>query len=203
MLSGTQWGPSGNVSGAQNVAEVHLPLVLMKPWVRWWHAQGQSQCLFEIRQWHLGASGGWSFERVLAYLGGKKVPVAVFLSVKLRGSSTFSSLPFLLIWPDTHAQSLQLCQTLCNAMNFSLPGSSVHRILQAGIVEWVAVPSSRGSFWCSHQTHVCYFYLHWQVGSLPLAPSGKPSDTHTLLVDSLLSEPPGKPTHIYSNTKQA
>ena len=43
------------------------------------------------------------------------------------------------------AKSLQLCLTLCDAMDCSLPGSSVHGILQARILEWVAMPSSRGS----------------------------------------------------------
>ena len=44
-----------------------------------------------------------------------------------------------------HTKSLQLCPTLCDAMDCSLPGSSVHGILQAGILEWVAMPSSRES----------------------------------------------------------
>ena len=35
--------------------------------------------------------------------------------------------------------------TLCNPMDCSPPGSSVHGILQARILEWVAMPSSRGS----------------------------------------------------------
>ena len=39
----------------------------------------------------------------------------------------------------------QLCPTLCNAMDYSPPGSSVHGILQARILEWVAMPFSRGS----------------------------------------------------------
>ena len=39
----------------------------------------------------------------------------------------------------------QLCLTLCNSMDCSLPGSSVHGILQARILEWVAIPFSRGS----------------------------------------------------------
>ena len=43
------------------------------------------------------------------------------------------------------AKSLQLCPTLCNPMDCSPPGSSVHGILQARIQEWVAVPSSKGS----------------------------------------------------------
>ena len=37
----------------------------------------------------------------------------------------------------------QSCPTLCDLMDYSLPGSSVHRILQARILEWVAIPFSR------------------------------------------------------------
>ena len=40
----------------------------------------------------------------------------------------------------------QSCPTLCDPMDCSMPGSSVHGILQA-ILEWVAIPFSRGSSW--------------------------------------------------------
>ena len=36
-----------------------------------------------------------------------------------------------------HAKSLQLCPTVCDPMDCSLPGSSVHGILQARILEWL------------------------------------------------------------------
>ena len=39
----------------------------------------------------------------------------------------------------------QSCLTLCDLMDYSPPGSSVREILQARILEWVAMPSSRGS----------------------------------------------------------
>ena len=55
-------------------------------------------------------------------------------------------------------------------------GSSVHGILQARILEWVAVPSSRGSSGPRDQTRESYIYLHWQVGSLPLIPPRKPTE---------------------------
>ena len=45
------------------------------------------------------------------------------------------------------AKSLQLCPTLCDLMEGNLPGSSVHGILEARILEWVAMLSSRGSSW--------------------------------------------------------
>ena len=43
------------------------------------------------------------------------------------------------------AQSFQSGQTLCDPMDRSPPGFSVHGILQARILEWVAMPSSWGS----------------------------------------------------------
>ena len=64
----------------------------------------------------------------------------------------------------------QSCLTLYNTMDCSLPGFSVHGILQAKILEWVAYSFSRGS---SHP------------GMEPRSPA--------LQVHSLLSEPPGQP----------
>ena len=68
------------------------------------------------------------------------------------------------------AKSLKLCQTLCNPMDCSLPGSSVHGILQARILEWVGIP----------------FLLYGMFPTKGLNP-GLP------LANSLPSEPPGKP----------
>ena len=73
-------------------------------------------------------------------------------------------------------KSLQSCPTLCDPVDCSPPGSSVHGILKARILEWVAMPSSWGSSWPWDQTCVpCVScLLRWQVGSLQLAPPGKP-----------------------------
>ena len=67
----------------------------------------------------------------------------------------------------------QLCP-LCDPMDDSPPGSSVHGILQAKILEWVAIPSSRVSSQCRDRTWV----------------------SPALQADSLPSEPPGEPTGI-------
>ena len=48
----------------------------------------------------------------------------------------------------------QSCPTLCNPRDYSLPGFSVHGILQARILEWVAIPFSRGSSQPRTQTRV-------------------------------------------------
>ena len=67
---------------------------------------------------------------------------------------------------------LQSCPTLHDHMDCSLPSSSVHGILQARILEWVAMPSSRGSSWPRDRTCVSCL-LHWPAGSLLLALPGK------------------------------
>ena len=48
----------------------------------------------------------------------------------------------------------QPCPTLCNPMDCGPPGSSVHGILQARTLEWVAMPSSRGSSRPRDRTHI-------------------------------------------------
>ena len=45
------------------------------------------------------------------------------------------------------AKSFLSCPSLCNHMDCSPPGSSVHGVLQARILEWVAMPFFKGSFW--------------------------------------------------------
>ena len=49
----------------------------------------------------------------------------------------------------------QSCPTLCDPMDCCPPGSSVHGISQARILEWVAMPSSRGSSRSRDRTHLC------------------------------------------------
>ena len=71
------------------------------------------------------------------------------------------------------AKSLQSCLTLCHPMDSSPPGSSVHGILQARILEWVAMPSSRESSRPREQTHVtCISCI--ASGVFTSEPPGKP-----------------------------
>ena len=62
---------------------------------------------------------------------------------------------------------------LCVTMDCNSPGSSVHGILQARILQWVIMPSSRGSSQPRDWTSVSCV-LNWQAGSLPLVPLAKP-----------------------------
>ena len=65
----------------------------------------------------------------------------------------------------------QSCRTLCRSVDYGPPGSSVRGILQVRILQWVAIPSSRGP-------------------SRPGMEPGSPA----LQADSSPSEPPGKPS---------
>jgi len=60
---------------------------------------------------------------------------------------------------------------LCNSMEYSLPDSSVHGILQARILEWAAMPSSRASSWPRDRTHISFiaggFFTHQDTRKAP------------------------------------
>ena len=71
---------------------------------------------------------------------------------------------------QAQSEIAQLCLTLCYPMNYSLPGSSVHGIFPARVLEWVATSFSRGSF-----------------------PPGIEPGSPALQAHALPSEAPGKP----------
>ena len=75
---------------------------------------------------------------------------------------------------ESESEIAQSCPILWDPIDCSLPGSSIHRIFQARVLEWVAISFSRGSSRPKEQSRVCYIYLYWQAGSLPLGPPGKP-----------------------------
>ena len=74
-----------------------------------------------------------------------------------------------------YIKSLQLCLTLRDPVDCSPPGSSVHELLQARILEWVAMPSSRESSPPRDGTHVSYVscigrwvLYHWRYLGSPV-----------------------------------
>ena len=72
----------------------------------------------------------------------------------------------VLRWRTLSGRDFPVCVHVCmltcfshvsfNLMDYNLPGSSVHRILQAWILEWVAMLSSRESSWPRDQTCISY-----------------------------------------------
>ena len=96
---------------------------------------------------------------------------------KPPGATAFHIPPF----PNL-SDTLLVCVYMCvcsivsnffNPMDCSLPGSSAHGILQARLLVWVAISSSRGSFQPRDQTHISCGLLCWQMDSLPLVPLGR------------------------------
>ena len=71
----------------------------------------------------------------------------------------------------------QSCPTLCEPMDCNPPGSSVHAISQARILEWVVISFSRGSSWPRHQIQVsCIaggFFTSWATGKAPVWRGGQ------------------------------
>ena len=120
------------------------------------------------------------------YVQACQAPLAVGVSRQEHGSGCHALLQ--VIFPDPGIEprslasaggffvcllSLQLCLTLWDPMDYSPPGSYVHQILQARILDWVAMSSSRGS---SRPRD-------WTVSSVTLA----------LQADFFTAETPGKP----------
>ena len=68
----------------------------------------------------------------------------------------------------------QSCPALCNSMDCNLPGSSVHGIFQARILEQVVISYSRGSSQPRDGNPHLLCLLHWQADSLPLSHLGSP-----------------------------
>ena len=66
----------------------------------------------------------------------------------------------------------QSCPTLCNPMDCSIAGSSFHGILQARVLEWVAISFSRGSSWPRDLTHIScisrQILYHWATMEAPI-----------------------------------
>ena len=73
------------------------------------------------------------------------------------------------VWLRTCVHA-QLCLTLCDPSDCSPPGSFVHGISQARVLEWVAISYSRGSFWPRHRTGISctgrqirYHWATWEA----------------------------------------
>ena len=143
-------------------------------------------CIYTTPYLSIHLSNGHKLLPCLAVVNSTAVNVGMHISFQIRvfifsrymprsgisesyGNSIFSFLrnlqqePTICCLQETHfrakdvrAKSFQLCPTLCDPMDCSLPGFSVNGILQARILEWVAIPSSRGTSQTRDQTCISY-----------------------------------------------
>ena len=75
---------------------------------------------------------------------------------KPRNVKGFAQVPELVTALESESEVAQSSPTLCDSIDCSLPGSFVHGIFQAIVLEWIAMPFSRGSSWPRNQTHIFY-----------------------------------------------
>ena len=128
----------------------------------------------------------------------------------LPGTYLSFSVNTFISWEEMELLS---CGQLCSSMDCSLPGSTVHGIFQARLLEWVAISFSRGSFRPRDQTWVSHIAAAAAAKSLqscltlcdPVDSSPPGSAVLGILqartlewVAALPSEPPGNLTHYFN-----
>ena len=122
-------------------------LKVRNKFLRWWKRSLTSlpkklrDCNQEPRSW-----ATFSVKMSLISLAHRsRLMIKIFLSPKPAP---------LLAWILWKSEVARLCPTLCDPMDCSLPGSFVHGIFQARVLEWVAISFSKGSSWPRGWTQV-------------------------------------------------
>ena len=103
------------------------------------------------------------------------VPNPIFLVLSIFFKSHWAN-----AW-NVLAKSLQLCPTLCDSIDCSPPGSSAHGNLPGKSTGVGCHFLLQGIFPTQGSNPHLLCRLHWQTGSLPLAPPGKPNAWNTLV----------------------
>ena len=145
-----------------------------------WHSSKESTCQCRRRRFNSWV-GTIPWSR-------KRQPTSVFFPGKFCGQRSLVGYSLQVHrvghnWVTAHTQIMcllvaQSCPILCNPMDCSPPGSSVHRILQARILEWVVIPFPRGI----PEPGIKSESPALQVISFPSEPLGKPQFCHVSCV---------------------
>ena len=125
---------------------------------------------FHSTWWPPGVQGGAPFPGSLSARGLPKPSLSPFTFPDSPHLSPSRVGPLLhsTYQARMHAKSLQSCPTLCDPMHSSPPGSSVHRSLQARILQWVAISFS-STYHCDLTNYPCSkvaFCNHWFLSGL-------------------------------------
>ena len=121
-----------------------------------------------LHLWSINFQQGWRFNRERSVFSTKAAKTTgyphakeggTYLTSYIKTNSKMEQRPKCML-----AKSLQSCLTLLDPMECSQSDSSVHGILQARIMEWVAIPFSRGSSQPRDRTSISYVSCTgWQV----------------------------------------
>ena len=105
-------------------------------------SRGCSQPRDQTREFHIAGRCFtiWATREALYEIVYENCPIYFAIFSRFGNKFWYSCFYCLCVW----VLVTQSCPTLCDSMVWSLPGSSVHGILQARILEWVAIPFSRG-----------------------------------------------------------
>ena len=96
------------------------------------------------------------------------------LGTEIRQEAFYAGSVKMILHMCMCAKSLQSSLIMCDPVDCSQPGSSVHGILQAAVLEWGCHALLQGIFLTQGSNLWLLHPLHWQVGSSRLAPPGKP-----------------------------
>ena len=126
-----------------------------------------------------GVTGHLGSFHVLAITNSAAVSVRVYLSFQIRVCIFSGHMPRSGVGGSRACLVTQSCLTLCDPLDYSLPVSSVQGIFQARVLEWVAIPSSKGSFQSRDRTRLMLSYqlssklrdLQTQMGCFRQRPS--------------------------------
>ena len=167
----TSGGPSIGVSASASVLSMNIQDWSPLGWAGWISLQSKglsrvfSNTTVQKHQFFGAQPSLWPNSHIYPYMTtGKAIALTIWTFVGKGMSLLFNTLSRLEVLVS------QSCLTLCNPMDCSLPGSSVHGFLQARILEWVAIPFSRGS----SQPRIWTWSPALQADLLPSEPSGKP-----------------------------
>ena len=119
--------------------------------------RSEEEFLWRAEKWWLERDTGEALSCSLLFLNLDASYMAISHFVKFIKLDSYDTWALMCVL--THFSPVWLWAslwTLCNPLDHSPPGSSVHGILQARILGWVAMPSSRGSSWPRDRTWVSY-----------------------------------------------
>ena len=125
------------------------------------------------RDMNLQSGAGLSTSALLTF-GAKSFLVGGVCPGPLKCLTAPLTLTYWMACSAVLCHAAQSCPTLWDPVDCSPPGFSVHGVLQARILEWVAMPSLRDSSQPGGLNPHVLHLLYWQVGSLPLMPPGSP-----------------------------